>query len=187
MRIKAIEILILLTTLGCSTSRQDQTSKIQSVEKQIKCSLELNKDSFQIGEQMEIFFVIENIGNQPIFTSNSPYNSYYIDGVRSKDGYDVLITTQKGIELNEITKIDVKSGRFGITKIEPQEHLKIRIHDMNKYDVTSKQGTYYLKIDKRFYVYTNKKSNREYYENEPSDFKEETLISKTERIEVKVL
>ncbi|MCC7026109.1 MAG: hypothetical protein IT265_04080 [Saprospiraceae bacterium] len=186
MKIKTIIIFLLLTTISCSTTKQNQIVKSNEVEDRVNCSLELNKDSFQIGEHLTIFFVIKNLTNQPIYISNSPYNSYLIDGKRLEEGYDIRIKNEDEIELKQTFTGDIESGRFGITKIEPQEQLKIRIHDIFKYAITANYGTYTIDFDKRFFIYMNKKENRKYYENNPSDFKTKILITKSDKINVLV-
>lgn len=184
MQIKTIIISLLLTTISCSTTKQNQIIKKNEVEDQVNCSLELNKDSFQIGEELQIFFVITNLTNQQIFISNSPYNSYYVDGKRSEEGYDVRIKNEEDIELKQTNTVDMRSGRFGITNIEPQEQIKIRIHDIFKYAITANYGTYTIAVDKRFFIYMNKKENRQNHDNNPSDFKTKYLITKSDKINV---
>ena len=186
MKIKIVVFTILITIIGCSSVKQNSITQKTTFEDQISCSLKLNKDSFKIGDELRLFFVIENLTNEPIFTSNSPYNSYYIDGKRSEDGYDIRIKTENETELKQTIPIDVKSGRYGITKIDPKEQMEIRIHDIFKYEITANEGIYSLELDKRFYVYLNKKVHKKYYENNPSDFKTKELIIKTEKINIEV-
>lgn len=176
-----------MTSIGCSSVKKSAISHKLMLEKQISCSLKLNKDSFQIGDELSLFFVIENLTNEPIFVSNSPYNSYYIDGKRSEDGYDIRVMTKDGTELKQKTVIDIRSGRYGITKIDPQERIEIRIHDIFKYEITANKGNYSIELDKRFFVYMNKKKNSKYFENNPSDFKTIELIKKIENIYVEVI
>lgn len=186
MKIKVVVLFILITTIGCSSVKQNSNKQMTTLENQISCSLKLNKDSFQIGDQLRLFFVIENLTNEPIFASNSPYNSFYFDGKRSEDGYDIRIKTEDETELKKTSPVDIKSGRYGITKIDPQEQMEVRIHDIVQYEITAKKGIYSLVLDKRFFVYLNKKRNKKYYENSPTDFKTKVLINKTEKINIEV-
>jgi hypothetical protein len=175
-----------MSTIGCRAVEQVSISKQAMLENQINCSLRLNRDSFQIGDELALFFIIENLTAKSVYLSNSPYSGYYFDGKEPLEKYDIQVKNESGTTLDPTAVIDFKSGRYGITRIDPQGEIEVRSHDICKYGIADRKGVYEIALTKSFFVYQDKKHNRKPGDNQPTDFNTKILISKSEKITVEV-
>ena len=179
-------LLYLMYFTSCSVQKQD-IIKNEITENKISCSLELNQDSFLVGDEISLFFVIKNYSDQIIYVDNRPYGPMYRDGkTKVLEGFEIHVENDKGISIEQNVGCDMHSGRFGITKIEPMQLMKIRIHDIFKYGITKKEGIYKVTINRNLDVYINPKQGKEHGIDSPENFEKCVKLKTKEYINVVV-
>jgi len=177
---------MLLILISCFASKPQLFEDIR-LESKINCSLELQQDSFFIGEVVDMYFVVTNNTNQIIYIDSSPYGGYYIDGKRlGVEGFNIKVEKSNGKKLERRNEIDIRSGIYGIRKIEPKCKMKFFIHDLSKYGISRAKGLYNVIIDKELDVYFNNKSTIKNLDMEPKNFDRFLRIQKSISTEVKV-
>ncbi|HMU04981.1 MAG TPA: hypothetical protein PJ990_15210 [Saprospiraceae bacterium] len=163
-------LLFVVYSTSCSVKKGD-IIKAEITENKITCSLELSKDSFLVGDEIDLFFVIRNYSDQKIYVDNRPYGPMYSDGKNKVlEGFEIQVENEKGISIEQNVGCDMRSGRFGITKIDPMHLMKIRIHDIFKYGITKKEGIYKVTINRNLDIYMNQKQGKENGIDSPGNF-----------------
>lgn len=180
-------LLLLMYSASCSVQKPDKI-KYEIIENKISCSLELNQDSFMVGDEINVYFVIKNYTDQKIYVDNRPYGPMYSDGkTKILDGFEINVENDKGKSIGQTFDfIDMRSGRFGITKIDPMHLMKIRIHDIFKYGITKKEGIYKVTINKNLDIYMNPKQGKENGIDSPENFEKCIKLKTKEYINVVV-
>lgn len=181
-------LLYLMYFTSCSVQKQD-IIKNEITENKISCSLELNQDSFLVGDEISLFFVIKNYSDQIIYVDNRPYGPIYSDAkTKLFEGFEIHVESDKGKSIGQTFDfIEMRSGRFGITKIEPMHLMKIRIHDIFKYGITRKEGIYKVTINRNLDIYINPKQGKENGIDSPENFEKCVKLKTKEYINVVVI
>ena len=171
-----IRITILLTIIFSIQCNNKQLVIVEdkNITEKIICSLESNQDEYLIGDPIDIFLHIINETSETIYIDNSPYR-----------GFTIEVKTENGEVLELHDGIDMRSGRYGITKIESQDKIKIHIHNIFKYRISQNSGKYTVTIDKKFLVHLDKK-NPQSRSKTFQDFDKFVIASKREHIDILV-
>lgn len=183
--IRVLSLLFICYSMSCGIKRP-HVIKSENIEDEIVISLELNQDSFLVGDEIILYFVIKNNSDHEIFVDNRPYGSMYRDGKNKVlEGFEIHVENDIGKSIGQTFDfIDMRSGRFGITQIDPKQLLKIRIHDLFKYGITKKEGKYKVTISKSLDIYMDRKKGTEHAIDSPENFEKSLKLNIKENINV---
>ncbi|MBK9256629.1 MAG: hypothetical protein IPM42_14165 [Saprospiraceae bacterium] len=183
--IRVLSLLFICYSMSCGINRP-HVIKSENIKDEIVISLELNQDSFLVGDEIILYFVIKNNSEHEIFVDNRPYGSMYRDGKNKVlEGFEILVENDIGKSIGQTFDfIDMRSGRFGITQIDPKQLLKIRIHDLFKYGITKKEGKYKVTISKNLDIYMDRKKGTEHALDSPENFENSLKLNIKENINV---
>ena len=154
--LKTAFILLTFLILGCNPKLLQNSD----LENKIFGSIELEKDTFKIGDQILIKFIVSNKSDQNIFFDNYPYG-FYINGIKT-GGIDVIVQSEKGETVTAKSGVpSMFSGKIGIIKVCPFKTYEFRFYLSTFADLVE-IGNYNLFVSKKLNIYLDERRKKSF-------------------------
>ena len=145
--------ILLVLVFGCKP-KLIQNSEL---ENKIFSSLELDKNTFNVGDLVLVNFRILNKSDQEIFINNSTIEAR--GNGKRVGGIDVTVQNEIGETIKTGSGVSVGKGRTGIIKVKPFETCDFRFY-LSEHVSIQKAGNYKLFVSKKISVFLDERKNK---------------------------